>query len=300
AWNKDGNLNQNFLGVSVPGTNGRTDYSTNSLAPFNLGTEYHIAATIMYDTEAARWRVTGYKQDATTGQTLKMGTFLVNSETWSPSKLVQDVCALGYSTGNDKDSYASYNEMRVWSIALTEEQLTQHALLGPDTVPDYSAESTAVAAPLAASARLDVRAGAILDLCNGTNTASSLTGEGTVMNGTFVATEAIRPGNGGASGTLKLANGAALSGPLVIAPGDDGSCGALEAEGALDLSGLDLAVADGYALKAGVTYTVATCAPEQLIVPFRSVPGVCAGSVSYDTATGRVTCKIGGLSIIFR
>jgi hypothetical protein len=214
--------------------------------------------------------------------------------------LAQDVCALGYSTGNDRDAFASYNEVRVWSIALTEEQLTQHALLGPDTVPDYSAESTAVTAPLSASARLDVRAGASLDLCGGTNTSASLTGEGTVMNGAFVATEAIRPGTGGASGTLKLADGVTLSGPLVIAPGDDGTCGALEAEGALDLSGLDLAVADGYALKAGVTYTVATCASGQPIAPFRSVPGVCAGSVSYDTTAGRVTCKIGGLSIIFR
>ena len=300
SWNKEGNLDQNFLGVSVQGTNGRIDYSTNSLAPFNLGTEYHIAATITYDTEAARWRVTGYKQDATTGQTLKMGTFLVNNESWSPSKLVQDVCALGYSTGNDKDSYASYNEMRVWSIALTEEQLTQHAQLGPDTVPDYSAESTAVAAPLAASARLDVCAGAVLDLCNGTNTVTSLTGEGTVQYGNLTATDGIRPGNGGASGTLKLASGATLGGPLVVAPAADGTCGALEAEGTLDLSGLDLAVAAGSAFKPGITYTLATCAPGQLIGTFRSVPGNCNGFVTYDVAAGKVTCKIGGLCIIIR
>ena len=90
-----------------------------------------------------------------------------------------------------------------------------------------------------------------------------------------------------------------MSGPLVIAPAADGSCGALAAEGALDLSGLDLAIADGYALKAGVTYTLATCAPGQPIIPFRSIPGVCAG-IDYDSAAGRVTCKIGGLCIIIR
>ena len=252
------------------------------------------------DTSTGRWWVTGYKQDATTGVTLKTGTFLVNDANWSPAKLAQDVCALGYSTGNDKDAYASYNEMRVWSIALTEEQLTQHAQLGPDTVPDYSAESTTVAAPLPASARLDVRAGASLDLCNGTNTVTSLTGEGAVMNGTLTATDGIRPGNDGASGTLKLASGATLGGPLVVAPAADGTCGALEADGALDLSGLDLTVATGSAFKPGVTYTLATCTPGRPIAPFRSVQGSCNGAVKYDVAAGKVTCKLGGVCIIFR
>jgi hypothetical protein len=301
AWNKQGSLNSSYLAVTVPGgTNGKTDYWTETLAPFNLHTEYHIAVTMTYDTSAERWRVTGYKQDATTGVTLKTGTFLVNDASWSPAKLAQDIGALGYSTGNDKDAYASYNEMRVWSIALTEEQLTQHAQLGPDTVPDYSAESTAVAAPLAASARLDVRAGAFLDLCNGTNTATSLTGEGTVQYGNLTATDGIRPGNGGAFGTLKLAAGATLGGPLVVAPAADGTCGALEADGALDLSGLDLTVAAGSAFKPGVTYTLATCTPGQPIAPFRSVQGSCNGAVKYDVAAGKVTCKLGGICIIFR
>ena len=301
AWNRQGSLNSSYLAVTVPGgTNGKTDYWTETLAPFDLGTEYHIAVTMTYDTSAERWRVTGYKQDATTGVTLKTGTFLVNSTDWSPAKLAQDIGALGYSTGNDNDAYASYNEMRVWSIALTEEQLTQHAQLGPDTVPDYSAESTTVAVPLPASARLDVRAGASLDLCNGTNTVTSLTGEGAVMNGTLTATDGIRPGNGGASGTLKLVAGATLGGSLVIAPAAVGTCGALEADGALDLSGLDLTVAAGSAFKPGVTYTLATCTPGQLIGTFRSVPGNCNGFVTYDVAAGKVTCKIGGLCIIIR
>ena len=301
AWNRGGDIARSFLGVTVLLSNGQhPDYLTEDLAPFTRGTEYHIAVTMTYDTSAERWRVTGYKQDATTGVTLKTGTFLVNSTDWSPAKLAQDIGALGYSTGNDKDAYASYNEMRVWSIALTEEQLTQHAQLGPDTVPDYSAESTAVAAPLSASARLDVRAGASLDLCNGTNTVTSLTGEGTVQYGNLTATDGIRPGNGGASGTLKLAAGATLGGPLVIAPAADGTCGALEADGALDLSGLDLTISDGYALKAGVTYTLATCAPGQLTGTFRSVPRLCNRAITYDVAAGKVTCKVGGCYIFFR
>ncbi|MBQ6340834.1 MAG: hypothetical protein IJI36_16980, partial [Kiritimatiellae bacterium] len=80
----------------------------------------------------------------------------------------------------------------------------------------------------------------------------------------------------------------------------DGACGALEVEGALDLSGLDLVVAAGSAFKAGVAYTLATCAPGRLAGVFRSVPAQFAGAVKYDVASGKVTCKIGGVCVIIR
>ena len=60
------------------------------------------------------------------------------------------------------------------------------------------------------------------------------------------------------------------------------------------------AVAAGSAFKPGITYTLATCAPGQLIGTFRSVPGNCNGFVTYDVAAGKVTCKLGGVCIIFR
>lgn len=295
AWNRGGNTGSDYMEVAI---NATTKYSaSDKLAPFELNREYHIAVTMAYDSSAGRWRVTGYKQDSVTGQTLKTGTFLVNNASWSPASLAQDICVLGYSTGNDPDSNASYNEVRVWAKALTEAELTQHALLGPDTVPYYPT-GTATASVLPATARLDVRKGAFLDLCGGTQTATSLTGEGTVLNGTFVATEEIRPGNGGASGTLKLANGAALSGSLIIVPGADGTCGALEAEGALDLSNLDFRIADGTELNMHRKYILATCTPGQPITPFQSAPGQC--NITYDTVSGCVSCRTGGTVLIIR
>ena len=304
SWNRSGNINMNRLEAADGlDPNDSSKYhaafkTDDTLAPFNIDTEYHVAVTFEPDAESGRWKVTGYKQDATTGETLKKVTVLAD-EGWSPASLNQRVDMLGHSLATDPDSHASYNEMRVWAAALTEEQLSKNVQLGPDTVFFYPM-GTAAASSLPASARVDLCAGTYLDLCGGTTTAASLTGEGTVMNGMFAATDGIRPGNGGASGTLKVADGATLGGPLVVAPAADGTCGALEADGALDLSGLDLTVAAGSAFKVGVTYTLATCAPGQLTGTFRSVPGNCNGFVSYDAAAGKVTCKIGGLSIIVR
>ena len=301
SWTRSDNLDMNRLEGSdgMSGSTYRMVYrSDDSLAPYALDTEYHIAVTMAPDAESGRWRVTAYKQDAVTGETLKKATTLAAAD-WSPARLIQAHSYLGYSISNDHDANASYNEVRVWAVALTEEQLTKNAQLGPDTVFPYPADG-ATASSLPATARVDVRAGACLDLCGGTTTAASLTGEGTVMNGTFAATEAIRPGNGGASGTLKLADGAALSGTLVVAPAADGTCGALEAEGALDLSGLDLAIAAGSTFKDCVSYTLATCAPGQLTGTFRNVPAQLEYAIKYDAAAGTVTCKLGGLYIFFR
>ena len=301
AWTRNDNINQNRL-EGTDGMNGDTYRMVyrldDSLAPYTLDTEYHIAVTMAPDAESGRWRVTAYKQDAATGETLNKATTLA-AEGWSPARLVQEHAYLGYSISNDHDAHASYNEVRVWAVALTEEQLTKNAQLGPDVVRHYPA-GEATASSLPASSRVDVRAGASLDLCGGTTTAASLTGEGTVMNGTFAATEGILPGDGGASGALKLADGAALGGTLVVAPAADGMCGALAAEGALDLSGLDLTVAAGSAFKGGVSYTLATCAPGRLAGTFRSVPAQLEGAIRYDAAAGQVTCKVGGVCIIIR
>ena len=299
SWNRghENNINEDLLVVTLSADDAKE--SKDKLAPFNYDTEYHIAVTLAFDSSEYCWRMTEYKQDAATGRTLGSGTSLITNagRSWTPAKLVQNICTLGSSTGNDPDANASYNEVRIWAAALTEEQLTQHALLGPDTVPYYPPTGAATSSPLPATARVDVRKGAFLDLCGGTQTAESFTGEGTLMNGTFVATDEIRPGNGGASGTLKL-SGASLSGKLVIVPGADGTCGALEADGALDLSNLDLRIADGAELSPHRKYILATCQPGQPITPFRNIPGECR--MTYDTATGHVICRTGGTVFYLR
>ena len=301
TWTRGTTLGQN----RIEGTDGMTGSAyrmvyriDDTLAPFSLDTEYHLAVTMSPDAESGRWRVTAYKQDAVTGETLAKGTALAE-EGWSPARLIQKYAYLGYSiSSSDLDANASYNEVRVWSAALTEEQLAKNARLGPDSVCYYPVgEGTA---SLPASARLDVRDGAFLDLCGGTATATALTGEGTVQNGTLTLTGGVRPGNGGVSGSLKLADGAVLNGTLVIRPSADGACGSLEADGALDLSGIDLALDDESDMKSGVKYLLATCAPGQPINAFRSVPERLEGSIKYDTSDGRVTCKLGGLIIFVK
>ena len=270
-----------------------------TLAPFSLDTEYHLAITMSPDAESGRWRVTAYKQDAVTGETLAKGSVLAE-EGWSPARLIQKYAYLGYSiSSGDLDANASYNEVRVWSTALTEEQLSKNARLGPDTVCYYPMGDGSALLP--ASARLDVRDGAFLDLCGGTVIATSLTGEGTVQNGTLTLTDGIRPGNGGASGSLKLADGAMLNGTLIVRPLADGTCGALASDGVLDLSGLSLEFADGVLPAAGKTYTVIVAPAGGISGTFRNVPRQVEGGVKYNYAEGTVTFKdVTGMVLIIQ
>ena len=101
------------------------------LKAFTVGTEYHIAVTYSKDSDG-KWKVTAYKQDATTGETLAKTTFEA-PEGWSLKTMWQEYCYLGHSiVSGSKDAAVTYNEVRVWRGALTEEELTHNAIMGPD------------------------------------------------------------------------------------------------------------------------------------------------------------------------
>jgi autotransporter-associated beta strand protein len=117
---------------------GGTLISANTvIAPFAVGTQYHICVTIEPYIGYGTTRVIIYKQDAATGATLACATNTVSE--WSPADLNQLYCWLGHEPyATAPDACASYNEVRVWRQALTEAQLTASALAGPDTLPDLS------------------------------------------------------------------------------------------------------------------------------------------------------------------
>ena len=101
------------------------------LKTFTVGTEYHIAVTYGKDSDG-KWKATAYKQDATTGATLAKTTFGV-PENWSLATMWQESCYLGHSiVSGNQDAAATYNEVRIWRGALSEEELTHNAIMGPD------------------------------------------------------------------------------------------------------------------------------------------------------------------------
>lgn len=98
------------------------------VGPFDLGVEYH-AAVVLSRKENKTWQATMYKQDVIKGNTISKKT-IDDMKGWQLSKLQQPQCYLGAATNDDSvnDSNISYNEVRIWNRALSEEELTQNAI----------------------------------------------------------------------------------------------------------------------------------------------------------------------------
>ncbi len=103
------------------------------LASFAVGKEYHIAAVFTPNDDGS-WTMTGYQQDPETGATISSGS-ITTCAGWSFADVKQTDMVLAQAlTTWDPCAKNSYNEFRIWNRALTEEELTQSALDGPDSV----------------------------------------------------------------------------------------------------------------------------------------------------------------------
>ena len=98
--------------------------ATDGLAPYTLGTEFHIGV-VLEQLKDRKVQIRVYQQDAKTGRTLCHKEAVIDN--LSMSDLIQSQAWIGHSAYGDEDSYAAYNEVRVWSRALTEKELTDNA-----------------------------------------------------------------------------------------------------------------------------------------------------------------------------
>ena len=114
---------------SVGAKNGGAETSVaNTMAPYELGTDYHIAVTFQRSGEATvvRWQ----RRDAATGELQKSGSMTMPS---GIHNIVDPVLYLGHSQYTaDSDALAAYDEVRVWRGVLTDAQLSASAAAGPD------------------------------------------------------------------------------------------------------------------------------------------------------------------------
>jgi len=275
----------------LPANGGNGFQASNTMQPYALGTEYHIAMVITPGagpggTTLFQW----YKMDAS-GAVLSSGS---QSAAWTPDELLgQADMWLGHSEWGDNDASASYNEVRIWNVALTRAQLAENSVLGPDVLPALTV--------LPAQSGMVLASGTTLDLGGGSQTISGLCGSGAVSNGALNVTGAIAPGGTNTIGTLSLAPSASLSGTLLLDVARNGSCDRLLAQGALDLTKLTLQIQDLSQLKSGNVYVIAKCEPRSLTKPFKSTNLL--GErwyVSYDNAGGEVRLVSLGLAIIVR
>ena len=213
----------------------------NGLAPYTLGTEFHIAFVCQPFVNKA-WQVTAYKQDATTGETISKAVFEV-ANGWSPTIVAAEACYLGNRGNKQRPANASYNEVRIWNRALTEAELTLSALAGPDALPNEAFVKRGV----------------------GTLT---LTGANVYANSTRVEAGTLALASGAtlpAGNRVEIAPGATLSfagqgitsGTLVFNATASGVGTLVNTSGALDLSNLSLEVSGLDALP-GRKYRIAT------------------------------------------
>ena len=129
AWTQGTTLSQDAMCIKkIAG-----DYT--GLAPFTLGTEFHISI-VLQPLSDGTWNATFRKKEVQTGVTLAHYTINSGTSGWKPSVQGLNNCWLGHSQfESDNDAAATYNEVRIWNAALSDAQLTKNVQLGPDQLP---------------------------------------------------------------------------------------------------------------------------------------------------------------------
>lgn len=110
----------------VAGKTGSEVFADGSMAPYELGTEYYIAATFRRQGDATivNWQ----RRNAETGELQKSGTLTMPD---GMHNFTDPVLYLGHSqfTG-DKDALAAYDEVRIWRGVLSDSELAASAAAG--------------------------------------------------------------------------------------------------------------------------------------------------------------------------
>jgi len=147
-----------------------------------------------------------------------------------------------------------------------------------------------VANTLASGVSAFVASNAVLDVNGKAQTLATLSGGGLVTNNVLLAvTAGVAPGGTNAVGTLTLAaTPASLGGTFVVDVATNGVCDRLRVNGDLNVTALNLSVANPSALQKYQKYVIASCTGT-LAEPFLSAALPSRWRVKYDTAGREVS-----------
>lgn len=125
----------NYDELGCPGINTDNNGFCTHLAPYTLGTEFHISVVVAPQADGTS-KVAYCKRDATTGEILKKCEY-TSPTGWSLAMLDDDELCLGHDIGesNVYDANARYNEVRIWNRALSEDEIKKSVEAGPDLLP---------------------------------------------------------------------------------------------------------------------------------------------------------------------
>jgi len=94
--------------------------------------KYHIAV-VLQPNGTGFWQGTYYIQNADTGEMLSSKTFTSTDVDWSPSMIGRTECLLGQAlTCWNSTAKASYDEVRIWNVVLSESDIDLNGKAGPD------------------------------------------------------------------------------------------------------------------------------------------------------------------------
>ncbi|MCQ2394151.1 MAG: LamG domain-containing protein [Kiritimatiellae bacterium] len=151
SWTQGTTFNNDRVELESVST--QTVYQDATMAPYELGTMYHISMTLTPQPNGYV-KFTWAKRDVKTGDVLKSYSGQ-SVHQWRPLQLAPWHFWLGRSQYTaDNDAQATYDEVRIWKAALTEAQLTTSAKNGPDKLPT-EADTFTVAAMGAGKVRVN-------------------------------------------------------------------------------------------------------------------------------------------------
>ena len=218
SWGSNPGQTDCFLFVWSTGTDATKDIvqlkknntavinKSGTMSVMELGKQYYFAFTFKANGDGST-TVKWVRRDASTGALELHDEATVSDWTLATLFAKNPDFWLGVSKySGDSDANASYDEVRIWNGALTDDAIALSAQKGPDATAADLAEIVA-ASPAARTLTL---AGGTLDLGGNTLTQPNLMGNGgTVRNGTLTVTDTIRINVGDsifASGTIDLTN----------------------------------------------------------------------------------------------
>ena len=129
AWSQGGDIYRDRVGTGA--STSSSTQTDNTMAPYNLGTQYHISATFERQSDGTTF-VRWMRRSTDSGFLERSGSVVLTN---GIQNLSNPVLNLGHSFySSDYDAYADYDEVRIWNGVLSDAQLSANAAAGPDTL----------------------------------------------------------------------------------------------------------------------------------------------------------------------
>ena len=264
-------------------SNGDVFFRSNTMTPYTVGTFYHISMRIVQNSDGSAV-FTWSKRNAATGAIEKTYTDTVpSSRGWSLARYAGNPFVLNHGYDND-DEAATYDEVRIWKGALTDEQLSLNARLGPDKAVAFSGDGRCGLVEIAAGATLSTPSDGV--------ECRRLAGAGTLAAQSSLVVETLDiagddAGSFTVDGTLKVA------GDWIISCGSARRSDRVVGAGTLDLT--EAILAPDYAQDAAGPHLIA----EGVGIVGREQMAV-SGKYLLEFADGRLYIKRQGFAVFVR